>query len=87
MRAFKIIAVLLLGACAPVTGPQSEPSEMRLQAAPSLSTALEFEAASRGRAMAIIGCANCHAIDVRGNSPLAIAPPFRDIVRRRGRTT
>ena len=84
MRAFKIIAVLLLGACSPLTGSQVEPSEMRLQAAPSLSTAMEFEAASRGRAMAIIGCASCHAIDARGDSPLAVAPPFRDIVLRRG---
>ena len=34
--------------------------------------------------MAAIGCASCHAIDAAGASPLAIAPPFREIVRRRG---
>ena len=34
--------------------------------------------------MAIVGCASCHAIDAAGDSPLAIAPPFREIVRRRG---
>ena len=34
--------------------------------------------------MASIGCASCHAIDATGDSPLAIAPPFREIVKRRG---
>ncbi|WP_425987445.1 c-type cytochrome [Brevundimonas sp. TWP2-3-2] len=34
--------------------------------------------------MAIIGCASCHAIDATGDSPLVVAPPFREIVRRRG---
>jgi len=50
---------------------------------PSLSIALQTEAASRGRALAIIGCASCHAIDPTGSSALASAPPFRDVVRRR----
>ena len=50
---------------------------------PSLSATMDAEAASRGRAITIIGCASCHAIDATGASPLAAAPPFRDVVHRR----
>ena len=35
-----------------------------------------------GREVARANCASCHAIDLRGASPLAEAPPFRDIGRR-----
>lgn len=35
-----------------------------------------------GRDVARINCASCHAIEMRGTSPLAEAPPFRDIGRR-----
>ena len=44
---------------------------------------MTLEAAARGRAMALVGCASCHAVDRNGASPLAAAPPFRDVVRRR----
>lgn len=86
MRVFKIIGVLVVGACAPVATPQMEPtaSPAAVQSDPSLSTAMNLEAASRGRAIASMGCASCHAIDPAGDSPLAIAPPFREIVQRRG---
>lgn len=50
---------------------------------PPLSAAFEIEAASRGRAIAVIGCASCHAIDPTGASAFPAAPPFREIVRRR----
>lgn len=86
MRTFKIIGLLLVGACAPVPGPRMEPTArtVPVQSLPSLSTAMDLESAARGRAMASIGCASCHAIDAAGDSPLAIAPPFREIVKRRG---
>lgn len=35
-----------------------------------------------GREVARSNCASCHAIDLRGASPLAEAPPFRDIGQR-----
>jgi mono/diheme cytochrome c family protein len=50
---------------------------------PPLSTAVNTEAASRGRAIAVSGCSGCHAIDASGSSTLLAAPPFRDIVDRR----
>lgn len=92
MRALKVIGSLLLGACMPLPGPGVAPSSIATitanpaagPTAPSLSTAMDLEAASRGRAFARIGCASCHAIEAAGDSPLAIAPPFREIVRRRG---
>ena len=92
MRALSILSVLLIGACTPlpepqVALPQSDTFTARPQTNPplaSLSTAMDQESASRGRAMATIGCVSCHAIDAAGDSPLAVAPPFRDIVRRRG---
>ena len=38
--------------------------------------------AQRGRAIAAANCADCHAIDRSGASPLAAAPPFRELHRR-----
>lgn len=39
-------------------------------------------AAERGRALAQIACARCHAIGPTGDSPLAEAPPFRVLHQR-----
>ncbi len=36
----------------------------------------------RGRTFAIHNCANCHSISKVGPSPLAVAPPFRDLHHR-----
>jgi cytochrome c len=38
--------------------------------------------AQRGEAFALTNCAGCHAVGRVGNSPLAIAPPFRTLHRR-----
>ena len=38
--------------------------------------------ARAGRAFAMENCSRCHAIDRTGASPLAKAPPFRQIARR-----
>ena len=88
MRVVPIFCLMLVGGCTPLAGPRVEPpASATTRTNPpvaSLSTALDRESASRGRAMAIVGCASCHAIDASGDSPMAIAPPFRDIVRRRG---
>ena len=78
---FTVLVSLGLTGCetpVPKALAQAAPTEL-----PSMSASLDAEAASRGRAIAIIGCASCHAIDATGASPFAEAPPFRDIVRRR----
>lgn len=36
----------------------------------------------RGRTFAQTNCARCHSIDRVGPSPLAVAPPFRELHRR-----
>jgi len=92
MRAITIMGFLMVGACTPLSGSDGEPPPMTThtvspaatQAAPSLSTVIDLAAASRGRAIALGGCASCHAIETAGTSPLAIAPPFREIVQRWG---
>jgi len=71
---------LLVAGCVP--GPAAEPLRQRPDA-PTLADTLDREAAARGRAIAVIGCASCHAIDATGVSALPQAPPFREIVRRR----
>lgn len=85
MRIFNILGLLLVGACTPLAAPRMEtpPRAMAVQTVPSLSTAMNLESAARGRAIALVGCASCHAVDPAGDSPLAVAPPFRDIVGRR----
>jgi mono/diheme cytochrome c family protein len=38
--------------------------------------------AEQGKRLAATHCARCHAIDKTGDSPLAIAPPFRTLHER-----
>lgn len=65
-----------------ISGPAVE-SPGQPFATPTLADSLDREAAARGRAIALVGCASCHAVDATGPSPLPEAPPFREIVRRR----
>jgi mono/diheme cytochrome c family protein len=49
------------------------------------STAAQAASASeigRGRELAAAHCGRCHALERTGDSPLAIAPPFRDLGKR-----
>lgn len=54
----------------------------------ALSTATAASAQStspseqRGRTFAATNCARCHSIDRVGPSPLAVAPPFRELHKR-----
>ncbi len=70
-----------------VAGCAAAPSTHIAQPLPAgpapLAQSLEAVAASRGRAIALAGCASCHAIDPAGSSPYQAATPFRDIVKRR----
>jgi cytochrome c len=40
------------------------------------------EVTKRGQSILVAKCANCHAIGNAGQSPLAKAPPFRDLHRK-----
>lgn len=46
------------------------------------STAQMAPDVQRGLVLAKTHCAKCHSIDKAGPSPLAIAPPFRDLHKR-----
>ena len=50
-----------------------------LVCASSISRADDIAA---GRKLVEDNCSRCHAIDVAGDSPLAKAPPFREVVTR-----
>jgi cytochrome c len=69
-----VLAVLLLAACT-----SADP-------APALPTdsppAGEFGSAERGAVFAREQCSACHAVGDDGASPLAAAPPLREISRR-----
>ncbi|MDB5420194.1 MAG: hypothetical protein JWR59_141 [Brevundimonas sp.] len=81
LKVLPLAGALFLASCGTATPtPSAGPVATEL---PSLAAAMDAEAASRGRAIAIIGCASCHAIDATGASALAAAPPFRDVVHRR----
>lgn len=43
---------------------------------------LGSQATGRGQRLAAQACASCHAIGSAGTSPMAAAPPFREIVHR-----
>lgn len=70
--------LILLAAGLSVTGCLAD-----MDQEPATSRDLQAQAADRGRVLAVNTCANCHAVGREGASPLAAAPPFRDIVRRR----
>ena len=50
-----------------------------LSAALSASNAQTSPTVQRGLNLAMANCARCHAIDKISPSPLALAPPFRDL--------
>jgi mono/diheme cytochrome c family protein len=48
----------------------------------SIASAQEGGLVERGRAIVEESCARCHSVAADGESPLAAAPPFRELGRR-----
>lgn len=48
----------------------------------AVSAVADERAKERGRAIAEAKCARCHAIGNQGKSPMALAPPFRELPQR-----
>jgi mono/diheme cytochrome c family protein len=48
----------------------------------TMSASAGGRAEERGRAIAEAKCARCHAIAMKGESPMALAPPFRELPTR-----
>ena len=53
-----------------------------LTLAAGLAPAFADARIDRGRKLADVNCAACHALDKAGDSPNAKAPPFRDISKK-----
>ncbi len=71
------VAVCSLAACAPQTGPAPAP-DRRIQAAPPIAEqSTTAQPLVKGRQLADMYCAACHAIGASGASPAPEAPPFR----------
>lgn len=76
MRMPRLAAAVIVLACAACASREPPP-------APPLARAdVTEQAAARGRQFAAQACAGCHATGSVGVSPMAEAPPFREIVHR-----
>jgi len=73
-----VLMLLLLASCASYTGVSGRSDVAASVQQPLVDTA----AIDRGGAFARARCASCHAVSGDGNSPLAAAPPLREIGRR-----
>lgn len=72
----RLAAAVLALTCAACASQEPPPAPAAPQS--DIST----QAAVRGQQFATQACAGCHAVGPEGASPLAAAPPFRDIVHR-----
>lgn len=73
-----VMAALLLASCA--SADRAPAAQENLAATPPLMTMPG--SAERGAAFAQARCSSCHAVSSQGPSPLAAAPPLREISRR-----
>lgn len=48
----------------------------------SLASAQDYDPVADGHALVTMYCTDCHATEATGDSPLAIAPRFRDLYQR-----
>jgi mono/diheme cytochrome c family protein len=71
----RLVAVLLALTGAGCASPEHP-------AAASPGSGLVAQAAGRGGQFAARACAGCHAIGQTGASPMAAAPPFREVAHR-----
>ena len=73
-----VMAALLLASCA--SADRVPPEQENPAATPPVTTTPG--SAERGAAFAQARCSSCHAVSGQGPSPLAAAPPLREISRR-----
>jgi cytochrome c len=69
-----VLAALLLGSCALIAVPAEPLAPASQTAAPG--------SVERGQTFVQTHCSSCHAVGDEGPSPLAAAPPLREISRR-----
>ena len=76
MSVRRLAALTLALACAACASPEPPTPTVAMGHDPSA------DAAVRGQQLAAGACASCHAISSAGESPMAEATPFREIVHR-----
>ncbi len=48
----------------------------------SAASSAQADPVSEGHELVVLYCAGCHAVEATGDSPLALAPPFRELHQR-----
>lgn len=75
-------AVSIALACVIIAGGSSPRPIQDRPGSPEQQTGVAAEAVARGRLLTSTACASCHATGATGQSPMADATPFREIVHR-----
>ncbi|WP_339933554.1 cytochrome c [uncultured Brevundimonas sp.] len=82
MSPLKFIGLVLLAGCTTAPVPITESAAAGPAASVAMMDSPMGGSVVRGAALVRSRCAACHAVGPAGDSPLAMAPPFRELSRR-----
>lgn len=82
MSPFKFVGLVLLAGCTTAPVPVTESASAGPAASVAMMDPPMDGSVARGAALVRSRCVACHAVGPVGISPLAIAPPFRELSRR-----
>lgn len=82
MSPLKFLGLALLAGCTTAPVPVTESAAAGPAASVAMMDAPMSGSVARGAALVRSRCAVCHAVGPAGVSPLALAPPFRELSRR-----
>jgi len=82
MSPLKFVALGLLAGCTTAPMPATESTSAGPVAAIAMTDVPMEGSVARGAALVRSRCTACHAVGPAGASPLAAAPPFRELSRR-----
>lgn len=75
----RVTILFTLAAAAVMTACAAFPDSRSSSEAPEARAEASAESVMRGQILAETRCAACHAVGLTGTSPMAEAPPFRDL--------
>lgn len=82
MLVLRFLAATLVAGCTASASPGLQTVLPAAPSPPSASVVILSDAAERGRVLTSTACAGCHATGRTGASPMAAAPPFREVAHR-----
>ncbi|MDI1281428.1 MAG: mono/diheme cytochrome c family protein [Brevundimonas sp.] len=82
MSPVKFIALALLAGCTTAPMPATDAASPGAGSAIAVTDSSMGGSVARGAALVRTRCVACHAVGPVGDSPLAMAPPFRELGRR-----